>query len=333
MASLKDVAARAGVSLSTASRVLSGSDYPVADTMRDKVRRAAAELDYVPNAQAQTLIAGTTRAVGVLVGDVGDPYFSEIIRGIHEVATPLNLLVSICDTARDVDREMAYFKMLQGHRYELVILGGSGLDDAGYRAQLARRVAGFEAMGGRTVSIGNSDAASGRVLVDNVAGATTLAAHLIERGHTEIGVAAGQANLRSTLDRVAGLRAAFTQAGGRVHVVHVTPDRAGGHDGAARLVAEHPGITAIVGSADQMAIGALHWLQEHGFDVPGDMAVAGFNDIPAATDVRPTLTSVRLPLRAMGAAALELGLDAPAAEPVLRRFQPELIVRDSTAQP
>lgn len=330
MASLRDVAMRAGVSLSTASRVLSGSDYPVAEEMRVRVLAAASDLDYVPNAQAQTLLSGTTRAVGVLVGDVGDPYFSEIIHGIHEVATPLNLLVSICDTARDVDREMAYFRMLQAHRYELVIIGGSGLDDATYKAELGRRVAGFQAMGGHTVSIGNSDAAGGRVLVDNVAGAETLAAHLIERGHREIGVAAGQANLHSTIDRVVGLRAAFERVGGTAHVVHVTPDREGGRAGAAELTARHPGITAVVGTADQMAIGAMHWLQEQGVSVPGDVAVAGFNDIPAATDVRPTLTSVRLPLRAMGAAALELGLAARTEPRAMRRFQPELIVRGST---
>src|SRR5699024_3948609 len=98
---LKDVAQRAGVSVPTASRVLSGSSYPVVSEQRERVEEAAHELDYVPNAQAQGLLRGNTGTIGVLVGDVGDPYFSEIVNGIHERATAENLLVTICHTERD----------------------------------------------------------------------------------------------------------------------------------------------------------------------------------------------------------------------------------------
>lgn len=332
MASLRDVAGLAGVSLSTASRVLSGSDYPVADDLRTAVLTAAAALDYVPNAQAQTLIAGVSEAVGVLVGDVGDPYFSEIIHGIHEVATPLNLLVTICSTARDVEREMAYFRMLQAHRFGVVILGGSGLEDRAYRDALATRIAGFESTGGRTVSIGDPHARGARVLVDNEAGAATLADHLVGAGHRVVGVAAGQANLLSTIHRIEGLRSRMARVGGVVHVLHVPPDRDGGRRAAQELLLQHPDVTAIVGTADQLAIGAMHWLQDQGIRVPDQISVAGFNDIPAASDVRPALTSVRLPLRAMGAAALRLGLAADGADPGVVEFKPELIVRGSTSQ-
>ncbi|MDO5535603.1 MAG: LacI family DNA-binding transcriptional regulator, partial [Propionibacteriaceae bacterium] len=285
MASLRDVADRAKVSLATASRVLSGSDYPVAPELKAAVLSAAAALDYVPNAQAQTLIAGTNQAVGVLVGDVGDPYFSEILHGIHRVATPLNMLVTICSTARDVDRELAYFRMLQSHRYGLVILGGSGLDEPSYQAALAARIAAFESMGGRTISIGNADVGGRRVLVDNRAGAAALAEYLVELGHTAIGIAAGQANLTSTIHRIEGIRTVVEAAGGHVHVAHALPDREGGRRAARQLLDQEPALTAIVGTADQLAIGALHWLQDQGIAVPDDVSVAGFNDIPAALDV------------------------------------------------
>src|SRR5690625_2366097 len=95
---LKDVAKRAGVSVPTASRVLSGSDYPVLPELRRRVQDAATELDYVPNAQAQGLLRGNTGMIGVLAGDVGDPYFSEMVNGIHDRATAENLLVTICHT-------------------------------------------------------------------------------------------------------------------------------------------------------------------------------------------------------------------------------------------
>lgn len=332
MASLREVASRAGVSLSTASRVLSGSDYPVGSDLREAVLAAANALDYVPNAQAQTLIAGTTGAVGVLVGDVGDPYFSEIVRGIHQFATPLNLLVTICSTARDVERELAYFRMLQSHRFGLVIIGGSGLEDPAYQEALAARIAALEATGGRTVAIGNPDAAGDRVLVDNHAGAQALADHLLALGHRNVGVAAGQANLVSTIHRIAGLRSRIERAGGSLHVVHVSPDRDGGRLAADQLTSRHPEVSAIVGTADQLAIGALHWLQDHRRAVPDEISVAGFNDIPAASDVRPDLTTVRLPLREMGAAALRLGLAPRTAPAQSVAFQPELVVRGTTAQ-
>ena len=136
---LKDVAQRAGVSVPTASRVLSGSSYPVVSALRERVQEVARELDYVPNAQAQGLLRGNTGTIGVLVGDVGDPYFSEIVNGIHDRATAENLLVTICHTERDPERELGYFKMLQSHRAHSVILAGSGLDDDEYRAGIAAR--------------------------------------------------------------------------------------------------------------------------------------------------------------------------------------------------
>src|SRR5699024_4473910 len=172
---LKDVAQRAGVSVPTASRVLSGSDYPVLPELRRRVEVAAEELDYVPNVQAQGLLRGTTGMIGVLAGDVGDPYFSEMINGIHEVAFQRRLLVAICQTQRDIEQELAYFKMLQAHRAAVVILAGSGLDDEDYRRRVAARTTSFLSTGGRVVSIGTPVADVDNVRVDNTAGAMDLA--------------------------------------------------------------------------------------------------------------------------------------------------------------
>jgi len=330
---LRDVARRAGVSAPTASRVLSGSDYPVAPELRERVERAARELDYVPNAQAQALLRGNPRTVGVLVGEVDDPYFSEIVNGIQDLATARHLLVTICHTHREVDRELEYFRLLQAHRTGIVIIAGSGLTDEHYISAMAARTRSFEAAGGRVVAIGSPLFDVDRVLVDNRSGGRQLGEHLAELGHREVGVLAGEAAVTSTVERVEGLREAIEKVDGRLHVRHGAPTRDGGYEGAAEVLAAHPGVTALVGSADQMAIGALAHLRESGRAVPGDVSVAGFNDIAVARDLTPSLTTVHLPLRQMGAAALEMAMTvAPTSDALVRELGTELVVRESTGR-
>ncbi|WP_277050577.1 LacI family DNA-binding transcriptional regulator, partial [Ruania albidiflava] len=180
---LRDVAHRAGVSVPTASRVLSGSDYPVAQNLRARVVEAARELDYVPNAQAQALLRGDPRTVGVLVGTVDDPYFSEIVNGVQDVATAQHLLVTICNTDRDIDRELEYFRLLQAHRTGYVIVAGSGLVDPRYVAEMGSRIRSFTASGGRAVAIGHPQVEVDRVVTDNTGGAEQLGRHLTALGH------------------------------------------------------------------------------------------------------------------------------------------------------
>ncbi|SED93319.1 LacI family DNA-binding transcriptional regulator [Ruania alba] len=325
---LRDVARHAGVSVPTASRVLSGSDYPVAEHLRVKVLAAADELDYVPNAQAQGLLSGNPGTVGVLVGTVDDPYFSEIVNGVQDVATERHLLVTICNTDRDVDRELDYFRLLQAHRTGIVVIAGSGLLDARYAEGMTARVRSFEGSGGRVVAIGHPLIDVDRVLVDNVGGARQLGRHLVDLGHRDIGVLVGVAEVSSTVERLDGLRAPVEGAGGRLHLRHGGPTRDEGYQGAGELLEAHPEITALVGTADQMAIGAVSWLRDHGRRVPEEVAVAGFNDIAVSRDF--DLTSVRLPLRTMGAMALEVALSPAPDEPVVRELGAELVVRGTT---
>jgi LacI family transcriptional regulator len=328
---LRDVARRAGVSVPTASRVLSGSDYTVRAELRARVEQAARELHYVPNAHARALLGGNLATVGVLAGDVGDPYFSQIIDGIQELASRHRLLVTICNTGRDVDRELEYFTLLHTHRTGVIIIAGSELRDERYRSGLRERVRAYLTTGGRVVAIGHPDLDVDGVLVDNEHGARELGEHLAGHGHREVGVLAGIAGLASTIDRIAGLRAALETGGATVHVRHVAATRDGGRDGAARLLAEHPGITALVGTADQMAVGAMALLHERGIAVPGEVSVAGFNDILIAQDVTPPLTTVRLPLEEVGASALRLAMEPAGSDrPRTRRLTPRLVVRAST---
>lgn len=328
---LRDVARRAGVSVPTASRVLSGSNYPVAEDLRTKVVEAARDLDYVPNAQAQALLSGDPRTVGVLVGTVDDPYFSEIVNGVQDVATAQHLLVTICNTDRDIDRELEYFRLLQAHRTGYVIIAGSGLVDEAYIAGMDARIRSFTASGGRAVAIGHPQVPVDRVVTDNAGGARELGRHLLSLGHRQIGVLVGVANVSSTIERLDGLRSVVAEAGGALHLRHGEATRDAGYTGAGELLAAHPATTALVGTADQMAIGALSWLREHGRRVPEEVSVAGFNDISVSRDLQ--LTSVRLPLRQMGAAALDLALTpAPDQELIETALPTQLVVRATTSR-
>lgn len=333
-ATLRDIAERAGVSVPTASRVLSGSSYPVSDDLRHRVEEAAASLDYVPNAQARTLLTGREQSIGVLVGSVDDPYFSEIVNGIHEAADGERLLIMVSNTSRDPARELEHFRLFHAHRSRVIIIAGSGIADPSYTATMTARAASFMTSGGRVVSIGSTFDGVDRVVVDNREAGRSLARHLVDLGHRRIGVIGGDPRVTSTLERIAGVREVVEGVDGSLSVRHVTADRNGGLEGAEALLAEDPQLTALVGTADQMAIGALAHLRAVGTDCPGRVSVAGFNDIPLAQDLVPPLTSVHLPLREMGKRALQMGLaDRPGTGQQVVELDTELRIRASTAGP
>lgn len=327
---LKQVAREAGVSLATASRVLSGSSYPVSNDLRERVQAVAERLDYVPNAQARALITGSARTVGVLVGQVGDHYFDALVNGIRRVAAEEDCLVTILSTDRDPERELASFRQLQSHGASIIIVAGSGLEDDEYRAGLELRVRSFAAPG-RVVLIGRhavpDDLPAVRVETDNHDAGAVLGAHLRRLGHARVGVLTGSRLVTSTVDRVCGLTRGL---GFAPTVVEVSQTRDGGCAGTGQLLARDPDLTAIVATADQMAIGALAYCRDHGIAVPTDMSVAGCNDIWVARDLAPSLTTVHIPLEEMGAAALRLALAASNGVSTQQSFPVQLVVREST---
>ncbi|WP_342373366.1 LacI family DNA-binding transcriptional regulator [Propioniciclava soli] len=327
---LKQVAREAGVSLATASRVLSGSSYPVSAELRERVVEVAARLDYVPNAQARALITGNARTVGVLVGQVGDHYFDALVDGVRRVAAEESCLVTVVSTDRDPERELASFRQLQSHGASIIIVAGSGLDDEEYRVGLAARVASFSQTG-RVVLLGRHELDAGvpavRVEADNHGAGHALGAHLRRLGHTRVGVLSGSGVVTSTVDRVRGVADGLGRA---PTVVQVPQTRDGGYAGMSQLLALDADLTAVVTTADQMAIGALAYCRDHGLAVPTDMSVAGCNDIWVARDLTPSLTTVHIPLEEMGGAALRLAL-AEENGGLKRQFFPvQLVVREST---
>lgn len=311
-ATLSDVAGKAGVSIATASRVLSHADYGVAADLRERVEAAAESLQYVANAHAQALARATSSTVGVIVHDVSDPYFSEIVRGILEVATERDHLVMICHTGRDAERELDYLGLLRAQGIQAVILAASGRDDQAFAERMAQVVAPYTAAGGRVATIGRHLLVADTVCPDNEGGAAALGRAVVEHGHRAVGVVSGPPALTVTRDRLAGFRGALSDAGVALPeewVVATDFSRDGGQAGMRGLLARAPELTAVFALNDVTAVGALAALREAGRAVPDDVSLVGFDDIPLARDLQPALTTARVPMAELGARALALALD------------------------
>lgn len=336
MPTLAEVARTAGVSLATASRVLSGSGYRVRPELRRRVLAAARSLNYVPNAHAQALVRARTQVVGVVTHDVSDPYFAEIVRGVQRIASRAGRLTIICNTYRDPDREVEYVRLLHAHRVEAIVLAGSGRDDRRYGQRMSAAVEAYLATGGRLVVVSRHHLPGDAVLPDNFGGARALAHYLVSLGHRRIGIISGPPKLTTTRDRIEGFRQGLRERGVDLpeHAV-VSGDfgRDSGEVAAGILLEAYPGLTAVFALNDQMAVGALATLRRRGLRVPEDVSVAGFDDMAIARDVTPQLTTVRIPMEEMGMRAMEMALE-PAGEDLRVVFSPAVVVaRESTAPP
>ncbi|WP_370116064.1 LacI family DNA-binding transcriptional regulator [Streptacidiphilus sp. MAP12-33] len=335
---LQQVAQHAGVSLATASRVLHGSgSRTVGEELRRRVEAAAEELRYVSNAPAQALARATSSVVGLIVHDVADPYFGAIAAGAMRAAREQRLMVMIAATFREPGLELAYLRGLRAQRARAVILAGSGTVDAEATAQLAEEIAGFEADGGRVVCVGERGPDLDTVAMANRTGGGLAVRGLWELGHRRIGVVSGPPELLTVRHRLDGARRALRGLG-----VPAAEDaieagdftREGGRAAAVRLLRAHPDLTAVLVLNDVMAAGALGGLRDDlGLAVPDQVSVVGYDDVPFAADLRPALSTVRLPLEAAGAAAVGLLLEPRGDEPRRVDLPAELVLRASTAAP
>ncbi len=329
---LVDVAERAGVSLATASRALAGREG-VSRHVADHVREVAGELGYAANPHARTLAGGTTSTLGLIVHEIGDPYFSEIASGVIRAAGEQGLTVQICHSGRDPGQELTQIRTLIAQRVRILIVAGSGYTDPTLQVASRGELSAFQAAGGRVAVIGRHALSVDAVLPDNEAAGRAVGSHVLSLGHREIAVASGPRGLTTVADRLAGVGAALAAAGlslGDLPVVETDFTRDGGQAAAERILREHPRATAIVALNDAMAIGVLSALRSAGVRVPDQVSVAGFDDVSVAADLAPSLTTVRLPMARMGELALALALKPPSARPRRKPTGHELIVRDST---
>ncbi|MFF0743045.1 LacI family DNA-binding transcriptional regulator [Streptomyces sp. NPDC004111] len=346
---LSDVAVRAQVSPATVSRVLNGN-YPVAEATRARVLRAVAELDYVVNGPASALAAATSDLVGILVNDIADPFFG-IMAGAAQARISAaegvaraggEKLAVVCNTGGSPARELTYLTLLQRQRAAAVILTGGAIEDPEHSAAVAAKLTKLADAGTRIVLCGRPPLPEGAgapvaatLSFDNRGGARLLTEHLLSLGHTRIGYVAGPMERTTTRHRLEGHREALRAAGiddDPALTLHGSYDRATGVSAAERLLATAPDLTAVVAANDTIALGVCAAARARGLRVPEDLSVAGFDDLPCATDTVPALTTVRLPLYEAGARAglLATARETPAGPGGVEPVEAELKVRDST---
>jgi LacI family transcriptional regulator len=335
---LMDVARLAGVSQPTASRVLNGSARKPAPQVVEAVRKAAAELGYVPNAQAQALARSSTGLLGLVVHDIADPYFSTIAAGVQQVATANGRQMMMTSTFRSVTSEVEAVEAFIAHRTDAIIMVGSRWttrEAAAAGERLAAGLGRYSKNGGRVSVIGQplANAPTHAVVPENREGAAALARALIEVGHREFVVLSGPHSLATAADRTAGFIDALAEQNLRpLAVIPGEFTRDGGYNSARQILHSENSVPGCIFAVnDVMALGAMAALRDAGLGIPSDAYVAGFDDIPTLRDHRPGLTTVKIPLHEMGQRAAELALTGPTGEVIVEHVAGQVVLRESTA--
>jgi LacI family transcriptional regulator len=332
MATIKDVAREAGVSVATVSRVLNSSG-PVRAAVADRIRRISAQLRYVPHSGARSLITARTNTLGVLLPDLYGEFFSELIRGMDRAAQSrgYHLLLS---SAHGRAPDIASLMHAMRGRVDGMILMSPRLDPGTL----------FENLPGNVPAVLlSSDIRDDRypvVTIDNMAGAHAMVRHLLALGHRRIAHIAGEPGNHDAEARRRGYRKALgSVARARYADLEIDGDftEASGYAATQALLSLRTPPTAIFAANDAMAIGALSALREAGRRVPADLSVAGFDDVPLAQYLNPPLTSVHVPIDEMGARAAHRLIAAIAGDAVPRRrherLPTQLVVRASCGKP
>jgi LacI family transcriptional regulator len=328
-----DVAARAGVSVGTVSNVLNRPER-VSPSTRERVLRAIEELGFVRNEAARQLRAGRSRTIGLVVLDVGNPFFTDLAAGAEGVAVSMGLSVVLCNSNDDTFREHHYLSMLKEQRAFGILITPVGnkmaaIDEIrrrGIPVVLVDRLAR-----GTQCSVSVNDHVGGELAVS----------HLVAQGHTRIGFVGGPVSLSQVSQRLAGAHAAIEAAGlppDALTVIEtprldVTHGRAAGERLASVPARQRP--TAVFCANDLLALGVLQDTVRRRLSVPGDLAIVGYDDIEFAGAAAVPLTSVRQPRAQLGKAAMEMLIEEATDGKSHRHrqivFEPELVVRDSTS--
>ncbi|HEY0416614.1 MAG TPA: LacI family DNA-binding transcriptional regulator [Gaiellaceae bacterium] len=315
MVTLADVARRAGVSASTASRALNGRGE-LSERTRAAVADAARALQFQPSQLARSLRTSTTHTVGFVVPDVASPFYAAALKGAQSTLHESGYRVVLMDCEQSADREIEALRTLLAHRVDGLLVSTVGLGRARFEGVVGGRVpcVFFDSS-----IVGTGD---GSVIIDNRAGIDLLVDHLVEHGHRQIGLLAGSLAETSGSERLAAFEAAMGRHAPAVAVAGVAGRRWNLEEGRRathELLARTPRPTAIVASSVELALGAMLECRDTGVAVPGDLALATFDDAYFAELLDPPLTAVAYDPGEVGQAAAALLVEAIADDEPARR--------------
>ena len=331
MATIKDVAHRAQVSISTVSHVVNRTRF-VSEKIRGEVESAIRELDYVPSAVARSLKSNTTKTIGMLIPNCSNPYFAEIVRSVEDHCFGAGYTLILCNTDDEPHRQRVYLQVLAEKRIDGMIVISTG-DDRTLRGLLQGLTIPTVLLD-REITHVNCDI----VETAHLQGGFMATEHLIALGHRRIACLAGPQDLNPSAQRIQGWRNALDQAGLTAESSHLLWNSdftsQGGFNTLQSILATPTPPTSVFVCNDLMCLGALSAAHEAGVHVPRELSLIGFDDIELARFASPALTTVAQPKQRMGVLAIDMLLERiqggrTEAKQVI--LQPELIVRNSTA--
>ena len=328
MSKIHDVARRANVSIATVSRVLNPGSHKVNAETAEKVRQAVKELDYRPNALARALQMKKTMTIGVIIPDISNHYYAEIVRGIQSVADREGYNIILQNTDRNQDQIVKSIYLLREKIVDGIIFSGGTIN--GYEPLSA-----LKELRDRVVVIGRHDVDFPAIMVDNIAGATIAVEHLIDTGHQRIGLIGWSEESTTAKDRLSGYKNALAQNSCQFEpslVRHGKLTPASGCQEAKILLTQDNRPTAIFAGNDQMAFGVIYAAVEMGLRVPEDLAVIGFDNIPLSSFFVPSLSTIEVPMFTLGSDSMETLVRLIAGEQIsrIKLHKTRLIVRKST---
>lgn len=329
MSTIYDVASRAGVSPATVSRVLNART-DVSPVLAGRVHAAVEELNYRPNGVARNLRKRATTVWGLIISDIGNPFFTAMVRGVEDAAHEAGYSLVLCNSDDDLDKEQRYVEVALAEQMAGVIITPASEAATDLAALLDRNIPVVAV--DRRLARGDVDT----VLVDNVRGAQLATDHLIEAGCRRIACITGPTRTTTAAERLEGFQQAHKKAGLDVDpalVVQENFKEDGGYDGAQQLLRLDRSPDGIFVANNLMTVGALEALVDAGVEIPHDMLMVGFDDIPWARLTRPRLTTVNQPTYDMGREAGRLLAARIAAEAGVARtivLPPSLQVRESS---
>lgn len=328
MATIKDVAKLAGVSVATVSRVI--NDSPKAsDASRLAVSSAMEELNYHPNANARALAQQTTETIGLIVGDVSDPFFGAMVKAVEQVAYRTGNFLLIGNGYHNEQKERQAIEQLIRHRCAALVVHAKKIPDEEL-ISLMKQIPGMVVI--NRILPGFEQRC---VALDDRYGAWLATRHLIQQGHTKIGYLCSNHQISDAEDRLQGYYDALTEHGLPINdrlVTYGEPDESGGEQAMTELLGRGKNFSAIACYNDSMAAGAMGVLNDNGIDVPKEISLIGFDDVLISRYVRPRLTTVRYPIITMAEQAAELALalaEKRELPEITHMFSPTLVRRHS----
>ena len=332
MATIKDVARLAGVSVATVSRVINHSPK-ASEGSRQAVLQAMETLQYHPNANARALAQQSTETIGLVVGDVSDPFFGAMVKSVDEIAWQTGKFLLIGNGYHDEQKERQAIEQLIRHRCAALVVHSKKVPDDEL-SNLMQQIPGMVLL---NRVLPNYEQRC--IALDDRYGAWLATRHLIQMGHKNIAFICSNHAISDSQDRLQGYYDALKEHGLPCNERLVTfgePDETGGETAVTALLGQGRNFTAIACYNDSMAAGALAVLNDNGIRVPEDISLTGFDDVLVSRYIRPRLTTIRYPIMTMAQQAATLALALAHNQPlpeVTRLFTPTLVRRHSVSAP